>query len=167
MLFTFKGLFLLITATTTALMAGLFFAWYCSVIPGLSRLTDATYISAMQSINRAIQNPMFFFCFFGTAFFLPLCTYLQYNHSHSPRFWFLLAATVIYLAGVMGVTIFGNIPLNEGLDTFQLTSSTVQDIRAARAGFEDSWNALNNIRTVSSILAILFVIIACLNPADS
>lgn len=167
MIFTIKNFFLIITATTTALMAGLFFAWSCSVIPGLSRLQDSTYISTMQSINRAIQNPLFFFCFFGTAIFLPLCTYLQYNQPISSRFWFLLAATVIYLVGVMGVTIFGNIPLNETLDAFQLTSSTAKDIRETRANFEDSWTAFHTVRTLASTLVIVFVIIACLNQDKS
>lgn len=157
----FKSLLLITTGTTTALMAGLFYSWSCSVIPGLSRLPDSTYISTMQSINRAIQNPLFFLSFFGTALLLPLCTYLYYNQHSSARFWLLFAATIIYLSGVMGVTIFGNIPLNETLDIFQMQTATVQEIRAVRVAFEGPWNTLNNIRALASALSIILVIIAC------
>jgi len=63
------NIILVITATTTALMAGLFYAFSCSVNLGLARLSNAEYISAMQSINRAIQNPIFFAAFSARRFF--------------------------------------------------------------------------------------------------
>ena len=42
---------------TTGLMAGLYYAYACSVMPGLSRTDDRTFVSAMQQINVAIINP--------------------------------------------------------------------------------------------------------------
>ena len=56
---TTTNIILTIAATTTALIAGLLYAYSCSVNIGLGRLADAEYISAMQSINKAIQNPLF------------------------------------------------------------------------------------------------------------
>ena len=162
-----KTLVLAAAATTTALMAGLFFAWSCSVTLGLARLTDEGYISAMQAINRAILNPVFFSCFFGSALLLPLSTYLYYDYTFPVRFGLLLLASLLYLLGVMGVTIFGNVPLNEALDAFNLASASAQDLAAQRTTFEGPWNQLNTIRSVASTLAIILVILACLQPAKS
>jgi len=74
----------------------------------------------------------------------------------------LLAATIIYLIGTFGVTIFGNVPLNNALDRFDLESATEEETALQRANFERRWNNLNTIRTVSSTLAIMLVIISCL-----
>ncbi len=76
------------TATATALMAGLFYAFSCSVNLGLARLSNAEYISAMQSTNRAIQNPIFFAAFFGAPILLPLSVFLHYGQPLTMRFWF-------------------------------------------------------------------------------
>ena len=162
-----KTLVLAAAATTTALMAGLFFAWSCSVTLGLARLTDEEYISAMQAINRAILNPVFFSCFFGSALLLPLSTYLYYDHTLSIRFGLLLVASLLYLLGVMGVTILGNVPLNEALDAFNLASASTQELAAQRTTFEGPWNQLNIIRTIASTLAIIMLILACLQPVKS
>jgi len=153
---------MILTGTTTALMAGLFYAWSCSVTVGLADLPDKEYISAMQSMNRAIQNPAFFICFFGAAILLPLSAYLQFRINLSARFWFLLAATICYLVGVMGVTIAGNVPMNEALDALQLHSASIREIAAHRARFEGPWNSLNMVRTISSIFSIACFLIACL-----
>lgn len=158
---TAANILLLLTATTTALMAGLFYAWSCSVMLGFARLSDREFVSAMQKTNRAIQNPVFFAAFFGAPIFLITSTILHYNQS--PRFWFLFAAAIIYLIGTFGVTVFGNIPLNNTLDRFDLQAASEKEIVASRANFEKRWNNLNTIRTVSSTMAIMLVIIACLS----
>lgn len=162
---TLSNILLVITATTTALIAGLFFAWSCSVTIGLARVTDIVYITAMQSMNRAILNPVFLSCFLGTAILLPLSTYIQYSPATLSRFWFLLAASVVYIIGVLGVTMAGNVPLNESLDVFALSSASASEISLQRAAFEGKWNFLNTIRTIASALSIILVIIACLAPA--
>lgn len=153
---------LLCTTLATALMAGLFYAWSCSVTVGLAHLSDADYVAAMQAMNKAILNPAFFIIFFSTPLLLPLSTYLHYGPYLSGRFWLLLAATVLYLAGGLGVTVFGNIPLNESLAAFDLSSASAEVVALRRASFEGRWNNLHTIRTVASTLALLLVSMACL-----
>lgn len=155
---------LTITAVLTALIAGLFYAWSVSITLGLLRVSDAEYVSVMQSTNRAIQNPIFFAAFFGAQILLPVCLYLFYGQG--ARFLFLLGAFVIYTIGVMGVTIFGNVPLNNRLDRFEMQTASAQEISAARKNHEGVWNNLNTVRTVSSTLAIALVIIACLQSKN-
>jgi uncharacterized membrane protein len=38
------------------LLAGLFYAYACSVMPGLGQADDRTVVDAMQQIDEAIQN---------------------------------------------------------------------------------------------------------------
>jgi uncharacterized membrane protein len=151
-------------AITTALIAGLMYAYFCSVNPGLNRLSDVAYLTAMQHINRAILNPIFFIGFVGAPILLPLSTWLHYSQPVSGRFWALLAATVVYLIGVVGVTALGNIPLNEGLDAFSIQSASAEEIAAQRVKFEGPWNNWHTIRTAASFTALILVIIACLSP---
>ncbi|MEU8928226.1 hypothetical protein AB0D10_46310, partial [Kitasatospora sp. NPDC048545] len=47
------------------LMAGLFFAFDVSVMPGLAAGDDRTYVTAMQHINKSIENGMFGLVFVG------------------------------------------------------------------------------------------------------
>lgn len=158
---TITNIFLAVTATFTALVAGLFYAWSVSITLGLARVSDTEYISVFQATNRAIVNPFFVTIFLGTQILLPVCAFLFYRQSS--QLWLLLAATAVYTIGVIGVTFLGNIPLNNKLDKFDLQSATQTEIAQQRKEFEQPWNNLNTIRTISSTLAIILVIIACLN----
>jgi uncharacterized membrane protein len=158
---TFPTIVLIATATAAGLTAGLFYAYSCSVNPGLRRLSDAAYLAAMQSINRAILNPAFFAIFIGTLLLLPTSAYLHYPQPSSPRFIFLLLASILYVTCVFGVTVFGSVPLNEALDRFALHSLSIQDISQERLKFEKPWNRLHAIRTLASVTALVLILIAC------
>ncbi|CCH52868.1 hypothetical protein BN8_01905 [Fibrisoma limi BUZ 3] len=160
---TLPNVVLMSAAVTTALMAGLFYAYSYSVSPGLARVSDTAYLSTMQSINRAILNPVFFVGFMGTLFLLPLSTWLQYNHPPSARFCLLLGATLMYTIGVFGVTTLGNVPLNNALDAFNIDSATQEEIAAMRVRFEQPWNRLNNIRTLAAILTEVLITAALMS----
>ena len=159
---TTSNVILALTTTCTALMAGLFYSYSYSAVPGLKLLNDAEYIASMQSINKAIQNPVFFTCFFGTLILFPLSIYLNYIQHPPLRFWLLLTAAIIYLTGVFGVTVVGNIPLNNALEKFNLLNASKDAIGLQRTLFERPWNNLNTIRTISSILSLVLTIIACI-----
>jgi uncharacterized membrane protein len=152
----------LVAATVfTSLMAGIFFAFTVSVMPGLGKLSDAGFLSAMQSINREIQNPVFFLVFFGVLILLPFAIYLHY-HADRSAFLLLTAATLVYFIGVFGVTILGNIPLNNQLDQFDIARATPENLQSFRAHFEGKWNTFNSVRTVSSLLAAVIMVYTCL-----
>lgn len=157
---------LIITTITTALIAGLMYGYSCSVNPGLGNLTDTQYVAAMQSINIAIINPLFMMSFMGTLFLLPLSTWLHYGTNPTDRFYLLLLATVIYVAGMSGVTFLGNIPLNNMLAKFDLEHASAAEIHDLRVRFEGPWNGLHRIRSIAASVALLCVIIACLCDKD-
>ncbi len=118
----------------SALMAGLFFSYSISVSPGLNKLSDQEYLRAMQSINREIQNPIFFLCFVGLLILLPWATVQQFS-VHKISFMLLLAASAFYIIGVFGITATVNVPLNDQLDAFTFPGSAFE-IQRMRALFE-------------------------------
>jgi uncharacterized membrane protein len=114
----------------------------------------------MPSINKAIQNPLFGLSFMGTLLLLPLSTYLNYQPGFSgPSLW-LLAATVLYIVGVVGITGFGNVPLNEALAQLDLSSLSAEELKRQRVRFEIPWNRLHNLRTIASVATLVCVLLA-------
>ena len=153
---------LYLSTFSAALMAGLFYAWSISVMPGLKRVSDANFIAAMQAMNRAILNPAFFIIFLGSIVVLPLTAFMYYSAMPSTQFWYIAFAALLYLSGTIAVTFFGNVPLNNALEAFQLTSATDEEVKKQRAAFEQRWTNLNLVRTLTSIAALLFLLLACL-----
>ncbi|MDQ6905049.1 MAG: DUF1772 domain-containing protein, partial [Bacteroidota bacterium] len=90
-----------------------------------------------------ILNPLFFIGFFGALVFLAISCYINYDHPVSFRFKFLLIATLVYIAGVIGVTVFGNVPLNDALAKANLPASSAEEISRLRINFEGPWNKLH------------------------
>ncbi len=165
MAFTVNNIVLLLAALAIALMAGLFYNWTTAIIPGLQKLADKEYISAMQAFNRSIQNPLFFLAFFGAAALLPLCSYLYYQLPLSKSFYLILTAAILYVAGVMVITVAGNIPLNNMLDRFDVATASPAEITRVRQLFEAKWNSLNTIRTLSSFISLVLVLLTCMMRA--
>ena len=147
-----KAIILYGAVVLTGLSAGLFYAWSVSVIPGTQRIVDSTYLETMQSINRAILNPRFFLIFFGSLVFLGLGSIYEF-HTSKLAFAFMLAASIFYLLGTVGVTGLGNVPLNNQLDALDLTRISTEKVTEFRRYYESNWNRLHLIRTVFAVLA--------------
>jgi len=142
------------------LAAGLFYSYDCSVVNGLGNLPDKEYLSAFQSINRAILNPYFFLSFMGSLILLPIAAWTTYKGENLVPFYFMLAAAILYAVGVFGVTIAGNVPLNDMLDKFDIGNASAEAIQDMRQKFEVKWNLLQHVRTYAAILAFTSAIIS-------
>ena len=156
-----KTIFIL-TILLTGLSAGLFFGWSVSVIPGIRCISDRNYLKTMQSINRAILNPWFFIIFFGSGILLIVSSIEQFRQSVDASFWTLVCATMAYLAGTTGITILGNVPLNNMLDSLSIQDLSPDDLKQLRQSFESRWNRFHMIRTVFAVSAFLLLIMAML-----
>lgn len=148
-----RSLSLLLTLLLVGLSAGLFYAWAVSVIPGTKRISDNSYLETMQMINRAILNPYFFIIFLGPVILLFINTYHEYRIGRAEAFWLLLSASLAYLIGTFGITVVGNVPLNEWLDEFQLEELTTVRLSNIRKGYEQKWNRYHFWRTFFAVLA--------------
>jgi uncharacterized membrane protein len=151
---------LALTLLSTGLITGLLYAYSCSVNTGLGKLSDKEYLTAMQSINRSILNPAFFVTFFGTLVLLPICTWSEYSTAVPNSFYLFLFTTIIYTVGVFGVTVLGNVPLNNNLDNFDIKKASLESISKQRVKFESPWNRLHLIRTIASIISFGLLITA-------
>lgn len=160
---TGKNIVVALAVLTTGLSAGLFYAYSVSVNPAFAKLPDAEYVAAMQAVNEVIENPVFFFSFMGAAIFLPLAAFIHRSEWRYKRFKLLVAATLFYLIGTFGVTVVANVPMNEKLAEFSISSSTPQQIAAARAGFAGSWNNWHTIRTVAAVASFTAAVGASLS----
>jgi len=132
------------------LVAGLFFAFSNFVMSALGRIPPGAGIAAMRSINVTVLNPLFFTVFMGTAalsLLLAVFSLLRWQH---PASAWLLAGSVLYLAGGFLVTAACNVPLNDalaGVDPLNPQSIAVWRDYVAR------WTPWNHVRTVASFLA--------------
>ncbi|MGB3734346.1 MAG: anthrone oxygenase family protein [Ilumatobacter sp.] len=145
-----------LTATAivgTGLMAGLFFGWMVSVIPGTRLLDDRTYIATMQQINRSIVNPGFAIPFFGTPVLLVAAARAQRRVGNDRAAMLLGVATGLYVVGLLGVTAVGNIPLNNALDAFDLRDADAEALREQRSSYERPWNRWHGVRSAAVGLA--------------
>ncbi|MGP3926838.1 hypothetical protein [Streptomyces sp. 8N616] len=68
---------LLAATITMGLMAGLFYAFAISVMPGLGRTDDRTFVDAMQKMNAAILNGWFAIGFAGALVLTALAVALH------------------------------------------------------------------------------------------
>jgi len=144
----------------SGLIAGLFYSYSCSVNSGLGKLQNLEYLRAMQSINVAILNPVFFLSFLGTLLVLPATAWVSYTQNPSMSFYLLLAASIIYVVGVFAITLAGNVPLNESLATFDLTKASPTELLKMRKSFELTWNRYHSIRAVASVISFALTILS-------
>jgi len=149
----------------TGLSAGLCFTWSNAITPGIGKLDDLGYLSAFQQMNRSIINPMFIIVFFG-PFFLGLFNLYLFKNASISVIWLLIFAISFYFIGVLLVTIFGNVPLNEILDKTDLSKASLEDLKLLRNRFETKWNRLHLIRTVTSITSFIILLISLLQSTN-
>ena len=146
----------------TGLMAGIFFTWSNAVKPGIGKLSDIEYLRALQSMNRVILNNAFKIIFLGAIIAIALVPVFYFNLYPRNIFWLFVFTLVIYWIGVFGVTVSGNIPLNEILDKTNLESITSEEIKTLRKSIEVKWNNFNLIRCISSGITFILLIVSFL-----
>ncbi|MFB2981835.1 DUF1772 domain-containing protein [Microseira sp. BLCC-F43] len=147
----------LFAALGCGLVAGVFFAFSTFVMPALAKLQPAQGIAAMQSINIAAINPLFMFAIFGTAaacLFLAIASLFKW---HQPDTAFILISSLLYLVGVVGVTIAFNVPLNDALAIAKPNSAEGARIWA---NYLTNWTFWNHVRTVASLAAATLLTMA-------
>ena len=145
------------------LSAGLFVGWSVSVIPGTRRTGDSAYIETMQRINVAIVNPLFLIIFLGPAVALIAAAIGLFAGDQTRRAWLVVAAAVTYAVGMLGVTIGGNIPLNNTLDEFDLDGSRPEARKEQRVAYESRWNRWHYVRSMAGLISFCLVGAAALD----
>ncbi len=149
---------LVFTILFTGISAGLCFTWLNAVTPGIGRLETSAYLQAFQQMNRAIINPLFILVFFG-PFILNIANIYVFRNASKTLLYLLIIAAALYFLGVILVTILGNIPLNEMIEKIDFSNISESKIENYRKRFEVKWNRWHLIRTVTSFLSFLLLLV--------
>jgi uncharacterized membrane protein len=146
-----------LAALGCGLIGGVFFAFSGFVMKALARLPPAQGIAAMQSINVVAVTPPLMVALFGTALACVALAVAALVGWGRPGNAYLLAGGLLYLAGVVGVTIVGNLPRNNALAAVDPAGA---DGASQWARYVSGWTAWNTVRTVAAIAAAAALTIA-------
>ena len=146
------GLVVLVIASAlgAGVVAGVFFAFSTFVMPALGRIPAPAGIAAMQSINVTVINAWFMAAFMGTAVTSVAAIALAVADWQSAFGPYVVAAGVLYVVGVIGVTRAFHIPRNDALDKLDPAAPTSE---AFWSRYLVEWNAWNHVRAIAPLIA--------------
>jgi uncharacterized membrane protein len=144
---TIRALSLLLATLTMGLATGAFALYAHTVMPGLKKTDDRTFVAAFQAMDRAIINPWFMLTAFGGALVLTIAA-LVTNLGRDTLPWVAVALGLYVIAVVITFAI--NVPLNDALKAAG-DPDRIQDLGAVRERFNEArWATFNVIRTLLS-----------------
>jgi uncharacterized membrane protein len=144
-------------AVSSAVLAGVLFAFSTSVMPALARRPPAEGMAAMQEMNRTILNPVFGLLFGGSAVLcLVVAVSAPFTDDQDGAGW-RLAGGALYVVGVFIETMVVNVPLNDRLDAANASTAEGQSVWA---DFLVRWTRWNNVRTLLGVVAATFLVVS-------
>ncbi|MEM8829935.1 MAG: anthrone oxygenase family protein [Cyanobacteria bacterium P01_G01_bin.19] len=147
---------ILLASVGSAVTGGIFFAFSTFVMQALAKQPTSQGIATMKSINITVINPWFMAAFFAPAvagILLSISLLFQWQPTIAT---YLLTASLLYLIGTVGVTVVGNIPLNDALAVVIPNSVKASTLWSK---YLTDWTFWNHVRTAAALLAaILFAL---------
>lgn len=143
---------IMLAAIVTAVNAGVFLAFSDFIMPSFATASASTGREAMQAINTRVLRSVFVYSLMLMGpVALALAGWAWLNDAP-----LIVAGGLIYALGVVGVTMFGNVPMNNRLD------------RGAEAAsywptYQEGWTRWNHVRTGANILAAICLAIGALH----
>jgi len=134
--------------------AGVFFTFSTFTIAGLRRLEPAEGAAAMQAINYEAPTPAFMLLLFGTGFACLMLLVYAALHFQDPGAGYQLTASVLYLVGVVAMTVGYHVPRNNALD--RVDPSSAEGV-AYWAVYLEEWVRMNHVRTVAPLVAAILL----------
>ncbi|WP_135501265.1 DUF1772 domain-containing protein [Roseovarius aestuariivivens] len=146
---------LVLTAFSTltlilALIAGVFLAFSDFIMRSLRAAHVPAGIEAMQEINREVISSAFVFSLIAMVPLTALSALFAATTLDGTSQTLILAGSASYVFGTFGVTILGNVPMNNRLDKMSLNSP---DISAYWRIYARDWTRWNHLRTGAAILS--------------
>lgn len=147
----------MLAALGSGIMAGLFFAFSSFIMTAFSKLPPEQGIAAMNSINVTILNATFGMAFFGTALLCIVLGIASIVLWSQPGSAWLLIGSLLYLIGVIAITVVFNVPLNDAL---QAISPASPEGTALWTRYFAEWVPWNHVRTFASTGSFIAFILA-------
>jgi uncharacterized membrane protein len=147
-----QGACLLAATISVGLMAGVFGLYTHTIMPGLGRTDNRTFVGAFQAIDRAIINVWFLPVFVGALVLTGAAAALSIGEERRDVLPWAVAAFVLY-PPVFVVTMRVNVPLNNALKAAG-DPDRIGDLAAVRRRFDESrWRRWNLFRTLATTAA--------------
>ena len=148
---------MLILILMSGLMAGIYFTFSVFVMRALGELPPVQGAQAMNRINDVIVKPLFLPLFVVSS--IGMAALLVWSFIDPEPGISVPAATAaaIYLAGMTGVTAFGNVPLNNRLLRLAGEHQSLADYWH---DYQPAWNRLNHIRTLSCLISCVLLMLS-------
>jgi uncharacterized membrane protein len=144
---TIRAFSLMAATVTMGLATGAFALYAHTIMPGLGKTDDRTFVASFQSIDRAIINPWFMLTAFAGALVFTVGAVLT-NLGRQPLPW-VAVALGLYLIAVV-ITLAVNVPLNDAIKAAG-DPDRIADLAAVRERFDESrWATFNLVRTVTT-----------------
>lgn len=156
--------FCLFLALWSAVVAGVFSAFSEFIMSALRKTEPASGIEAMQHINRDVIKTQFVAGILSIALFSVFLAAYSLAVFEGAALVILILAPLVYLPSVFAMTIFGNVPMNNRLESLDYTSAQA---RAYWSEYGQKWTRLNHIRSIGSVLTAGLYIVAAITLITS
>jgi uncharacterized membrane protein len=132
-----------------------------SIMRGLTKTDDGTFVGAFQASDRAIINPLFLLAFMGALVLAGIAGMLHLRDDDNSLLPWVAAALGLYLA-VFVITIAVHVPLNDEIKAAG-DPDRIVDLAAVRAAFQKTrwvaWNAVRAVATTAAFVCLTWALV--------
>lgn len=152
-----------------AIVAGIVLTFSTVVMPGIKTLNDREYLQSFTVMDRVIQNnqPVFMLVWLGSILALLATAWLGILQLEGLKPALITAAFALYILGVQLPTMLFNIPMNNHLQSLDLSALSDTAVAQARLDFEARWTRWNFIRTVFALLTSCILLVLLVLPGSA
>ena len=151
-----RGLTIGAAAFTVGVMSGVMALYANTIMPGLRRTDDRTFVGAFQAIDTRIINPLFLVTFMGALALTVVAAILSVGSDDAWVLVLTATAGVLYLVVVVA-TVTINVPLNDAIKA--AGDPDAIDVTQVRADFrEERWVRSNMARAILTSIAFALLL---------
>ena len=137
-------------------IAGFFYAYSVSVMPGLNFLDPKDAIYTMQNLNYGTRNALFLFTFLFTPIICAGLAFILLLIGEKPAGTLLFLAIGIYFAGSFIPTISISVPMNHAIEALDASTLSTQEALKVWQNYSADWAFWNSVRTIMALCALGF-----------
>jgi uncharacterized membrane protein len=154
-----QNVVLIAALVSAGLVAGLLFGWAVSVMPGIGRTDDATFVRSFQAMDQAIvASPSFIVAFVGTPLLTIPATVMHLGADDRAALPWTIAGLGFVLATI-AITRVVHLPLNAEIQAFGDPDGN-PGTHDMRERFERRWVRWNVVRAATATAVVVCLGIA-------
>lgn len=150
------GLLFLLAAS--CLNLGVLLLYAHTIMPGLKKVDDATFVRSFQAIDRAIINPFFMLQFFVPLLLFGVLCFVANSNGYNETVYLLSGGAAYFVAVALTMAI--NVPLNDGIKSVNSNANDDVMSRARQAFNENRWAFANALRAIANTVAVALTAVA-------